>query len=64
MTPLQKEYIQYVRKIAYIDGLLQSMLSHIAENNIDVIKECLKYLNDVDSNQTIKFEQLINQMKK
>lgn len=56
MTPLQKEYIQYVRKIAYIDGLLQSMLSHLSENDKDGIKGCIEDLYKVDPDQANKFK--------
>ena len=61
MTPIQTEYIQYVRKIAYIDGLLQSMLSHLSENDEDGIKGCIEALYKVDPDQANKFKTLLNE---
>lgn len=59
MTPLQTEYIKYIRKIATIDGLLQSMLSHICDDNEDGIKSCVKALYKLDPGQANKFKELI-----
>lgn len=59
MTPLQKEYTRYVREIAYIDGLLQSMLSHIVEKDEEGINECIESLHKYDPGQANKFKELI-----
>lgn len=61
MTALQIEYTKYVRKIAYIDGLLQSMLSHLSDNDKDGIKGCIEALYKVDPDQANKFKTLLNE---
>lgn len=61
MTPLQTEYIKYVRKIATIDGLLQSMLYHIVEKDDEAIKDSIEALYKLDPGQANKFRTLINE---
>ena len=60
MTPLQTEYIKYVRKIATIDGLLQSMLHHIVEKDDEAIKNCIEALYKLDHDQANKFKIILN----
>ena len=55
MTPLQTEYIKYVRKIATIDGLLQSMIYHIVEQDDEGIKDGIEALSKLDPDQANKF---------
>lgn len=60
MTPLQIEYIKYVRKIATIDGLLQAMLHHLAYYDEEGIKACIDELYKLDHHQASKFEIILN----
>lgn len=48
MTALQIEYTAYVRKIATIDGLLQAMLYHIVDNNVEAIHDTFEYIRNLD----------------
>lgn len=48
MTALQIEYTAYVRKIATIDGLLQAMLYHIVDNNVEAINDTFEYIRKLD----------------
>lgn len=61
MTPLQIEYIKYVRKIATIDGLLQSMQYHIVEKDDEAIKDTIEALHKLDPGQANKFKTLLNE---
>ena len=63
MTELQREYIKYVREIAYIYGLLQAMLYHLIDFENEGIEEgimgCIESLYKVDPGQANKFKALI-----
>jgi 5-carboxymethyl-2-hydroxymuconate isomerase len=61
MTALQIEYTKYVRKIAYIDGLLQAMLHHIVENDVESIHNIAKKIHELDP---IGSGDLMNEVKK
>lgn len=61
MTALQIEYTAYVRKIATIDGLLQGMLYHIVDNNVEAIHDTFEYIHELDP---IGSAGLMNEVKK
>lgn len=48
MTALQIEYTKYVRKNAEIDGLLQAMLYHIVENDVEAIHNTFQRIHELD----------------
>lgn len=48
MTGLQIEYTNYVRKNATIDGLLQAMLHHIVDNDVEAIHQTFQRIHQLD----------------
>ena len=60
MTPLQIEYIKYVREISTIDGLLQAMLHHLVDYDEEGIKACIDALYELDPDQANKFKIILN----
>lgn len=61
MTGLQIEYTAYVRKNATIDGLLQAMLHHIVDNDVEAIHQTFQRIHQLDP---IGTDRLKNEVKK
>lgn len=59
MTPLQQAFLAYIKKIAYIDGLLYAMIYRVAENDEEGIMHCIEDLHRYDPEQAYEFKTLL-----